>query len=268
MNVQHHLLGLDGTHPWPAGTLRPPPGYPGHTTRRHPTFYNWALRRLREGDGHLQPGPPQPGPAPFALQEQGSCASTSAAAATRPGPTSGPTGGAGGPRPGRLGTTSASGEVPSNSRGPLRAACADAMEEESDWSVSQVRVAVVGETSHLIFGDVYHTSAWPAWACRESSGRGVCPDFPVRGLLPALRRPALPWRPSGQPGPLGSEVGRVRDRRGKARASQLGGAGSRSHNPYRDMRWIPIWRPSRGHSTLSPADPLVTYLKTRPPHSA
>ena len=115
MNVQHHLLGLDGTHPWPAGTLRPPPGYPGHTTRRHPTFYNWALRRLREGDGHLQPGPPQPGPAPFALQEQGSCASTSAAAATRPGPTSGPTGGAGGPRPGRLGTTSASGEVPSNS---------------------------------------------------------------------------------------------------------------------------------------------------------
>ena len=113
MNVQHHLLGLDGTHPWPAGTLRPPPGYPGHTTRRHPTFYNWALRRLREGDGHLQPGPPQPGPAPFALQEQGSCASTSAAAATRPGPTSGPTGGAGGPRPGRLGTTSALGEVPS-----------------------------------------------------------------------------------------------------------------------------------------------------------
>ena len=191
MNVQHHLLGLDGTHPWPAGTLRPPPGYPGHTTRRHPTFYNWALRRLREGDGHLQPGPPQPGPAPFALQEQGSCASTSATAATRPGPTSGPTGGAGGPRPGRLGTTSASGEVPSNSRGPLRAACADAMEEDSDWSVSQVRVAVVGETSHLMFGDVYHTSAWPAWACRESSGRGVRPDFPVQGLLPALHRPAL-----------------------------------------------------------------------------
>ena len=65
---------------------------------------------------------------------------------------------------------------------------------------------------------------------------------------------------------MGSEV--ARDRRGKARASQLGGAGSRSHNPYRDMRWIPIWRPSRGHSTLSPADPLVTYLKTRPAHSA
>lgn len=109
---------------------------------------------------------------------------------------------------------------------------------------------------------------WPVPGSRESSGRGVCPDFPVRGLLPALRRPALPWRLSGQPGPLGSEVGRVRDRRGKARTSQLGGAGSRSHNPYRDMRWIPIWRPSRGHSTLSPADPLVTYLKTRPAHSA
>ena len=182
MNVQHHLLGLDGTHPWPAGTLRPPPGYPGHTTRRHPTFYNWALRRLREGDGHLQPGPPQPGPAPFALQEQGSCASTSAAAATRPGPTSGPTGGAGGPRPGRLGTTSASGEVPSNSRGLLRAACADAMEEESDWSVSQVRVAVVGETSHLILamfitlalGQRKHVGKAPAVASALTSLSRAC----------------------------------------------------------------------------------------------
>lgn len=130
----------------------------------------------------FKPGPPQPGPAPFALQEQGSCASTSAAAATRPGPTSGPTGGAGGPRPGRLGTTSASGEVPSNSRGPLRAACADAMEEESDWSVSQVRVAVVGETSHLILamfitlalGQRGHVGKAPAVASALTSLSRAC----------------------------------------------------------------------------------------------
>jgi len=137
--------------------------------------------------------------------------------------------------PGWAGPSSASGLEPPAGCAPMR--------DGVTWADAVVRLRLMGKL----------------WPWRR-------PDFPVGACSQPCA--ALPWRPSGQPGPLGSEVGRVWDRRGKARASQLGGAGSRSHNPYRDMRWIPIWRPSRGHSTLSPADPLVTYLKMGPTRSA
>jgi len=98
-----HHPGTRDTRPagTPPSTTGPCGGYVKVTVTFSPDPRNQVLPRSR----YKSRAP--------ALQEQGSCASTSAAAATRPGPTSGPTGGAGGPRPGRLGTTSALGEVPS-----------------------------------------------------------------------------------------------------------------------------------------------------------